>query len=312
MSLQLTEGVGYIAIGVTDPEEAVAFFTASLGLAVTDRDDEHVYLGGGPEHHWVELTTAHEPGWFRAGYRLTGSAALETVRTSLTDLGIKWTDGAGPHVTDAVCFTAPDGLELEFYLAMAPSPFAPSNDVLNDPVPAHVVYTSDRAPEAMGFLTSALGFRLSDQIEQGMWFLRSSNGYHHSIGVGRAAADDVRLPRLDHLCIHVADLDSVMRFRNRVVALGYGLRADLLRHTASGSMSVYAKSPLGHVAVEVCTGHELIAPDGRAPRTLPASPRTFDLWQPADLVELRAAAASRGVATADDAKIAGNNANVSL
>jgi len=285
--------LGYVAIGVPDIDEAITFFTSVMDLAVTGNDGTTAYLTATTDHHSMVLTRRDEPGWFRLGYQLTGPAALDAVRVALDKAGIDWEESSGlgdEFIADAIRFTVPQGPVVELYCDVVSFGTPPFNRVLNGADLLHVVYTSDDLDGQVDLLTNGLGFMVSDWIERRACFMRSENLYHHSIGAAQGVRPGVLL---DHACYLVDDLDSVMRFRNRAVAAGYGLRSDLLRHAASGSMSVYVMSPIPDFAVEVCFEHEQIPRDGRPPRILPARLQTLDVWQPLDIATLASAAASR-------------------
>ena len=53
---------------------------------------------------------------------------------------------------------------------------------------------------------------------------------------------------------------------------------DLVRHTASGSVSVYLDEPALGTGVEICVGHDVITDDSYNGRLLKAGPLTADRW----------------------------------
>jgi 2,3-dihydroxy-p-cumate/2,3-dihydroxybenzoate 3,4-dioxygenase len=117
-----------------------------------------------------------------------------------------------------------------------------------------------------------LGFRRSDQIEDLVVFLRCANNYHHSIGLARGEPG-----RLDHFCLLAEDIDTVVRFRNH--ARAHNVKSeDLVKHTASGSVSVYLVEPALGTGIEICTGHDVITDDNYNGRLLKAGPLTADQW----------------------------------
>jgi hypothetical protein len=69
----------------------------------------------------------------------------------------------------------------------------------------------------------------------------------------------------------------VVRFRNHARAAGVKTE-DLVRHTASGSISVYLQEPALGLGVEYCHGHEVIPDDDYNGRLLKAGPVTVDRW----------------------------------
>jgi hypothetical protein len=53
---------------------------------------------------------------------------------------------------------------------------------------------------------------------------------------------------------------------------------DLVRHTASGSVSVYLEEPALGIGVEIAAGHDVITDDSYNGRLLKAGPLTADRW----------------------------------
>ena len=82
---------------------------------------------------------------------------------------------------------------------------------------------------------------------------------------------------MDHVCFLVDELDHLVRFRNH--ARSHNVKTeDLVRHTASGSISVYLQEPGPGIGVEFCTGHAVITDDSFNGRLLKVGPVTVDQW----------------------------------
>jgi len=93
--------------------------------------------------------------------------------------------------------------------------------------------------------------------------------YHHSIALARGGRT-----KLDHVAVHVHGLDDVMRVRSHGMATGT-LSDDVVRHTASGSISVYLRDEVNDLGVEFCTQHAIIDDiDYRGRVLVPSRPRS--------------------------------------
>lgn len=68
-----------------------------------------------------------------------------------------------------------------------------------------------------------------------------------------------------------------MRARNIALRSNTPLHKDVLRHAASGSISVYVADREAGISFEFCTEHAILPLDHR-PRMLESTPLTRDLW----------------------------------
>jgi 2,3-dihydroxy-p-cumate/2,3-dihydroxybenzoate 3,4-dioxygenase len=276
--MELVKGLGYVALAVSDLESSLDFYRRVVHLKVSERGPGRVFLTGGTNHHWLRLDETAPPGLARIGFQVTDRSALDEAANRLDSRGIAWkeaNDLAGDRVADAIRFRDPDGFEIELFTDMVSLP-VPMQGFLNMSRVLHSVWLTATPSESGRFYSEVLGFKESDWIERRMVFMRSANRYHHTIGIAR---DTNRLGRLDHFCILVDDLDSVMRARNTALTRGAKLRQDVVRHAASGSISTYIIDPVNDIAVEFCVDHcQIDDPEYRA-RILPASPATLDIWK---------------------------------
>jgi catechol 2,3-dioxygenase-like lactoylglutathione lyase family enzyme len=273
--MALVQEFGYAAYGVSDLDAAVGFFREVCGLGVSERRDGVAFVTGDTRHAWLRLEERPTPGLIRLGFRATDDAAIAEVKSRLDQQQIPWTAGGAikqDRVHNAIRFTAPQAIEVELYEEMVQLPVSPAPARGIERLLHAVVFVGGDVIAARDFWTRTLGFRRSDQIEDLVVFLRCGNRYHHSIGLAKGEPG-----RLDHVCMLVDDVDTVVRFRNHARAAGVKTE-DLVRHTASGSISVYLQEPTLGLGVEYCHGHDVIADDDYNGRLLKAGPVTVDRW----------------------------------
>jgi catechol 2,3-dioxygenase-like lactoylglutathione lyase family enzyme len=272
--MALVQEFGYAVYGVPDLEGAVDFFRNVCQLEVSERREDVVFLTGDDRHAWIRLERRPQPGLIRLGFRVVDPAALVEIASRLDGEGIAWTPG-GEVKTDRIAnslrFRTPHNIEVELYEEQVVLPESPAPKRGIETILHTVVFVGD-VVESRDFWKRVLGFHRSDQIEDLIVFLRCGNGYHHSIGLGRGEPG-----RLDHICMLVDDVDTVARFRNH--ARAHGIKAEeLVRHTASGSISVYLEEPNLGIGIEFCAGHDRILDESYNGRLLKASPVTADRW----------------------------------
>ncbi|MFC5753239.1 VOC family protein [Actinomadura rugatobispora] len=272
--MALVQEFGYAVCGVPDLDASVDFFRTVCQLEVSERRDGTVFLTGGEQHAWLRLERRPEPELIRLGFRVTGPDALSEVTMRLEDEGVAWAEGGtlrDDRVAGAVRFRTPQDIEVELYeeqvvLAASPAPDRGLERVL------HTVVATDDVVAGRDFWKRTMGFRRSDQIEDLVVFLRCGDGYHHSIGLAKGEPG-----RLDHICLLADGIDTVVRFRNHARAHHVKV-GDLVRHTASGSVSVYLQEPSLGIGVEICAEHEVITDESYNGRLLMAGPVTADRW----------------------------------
>lgn len=279
MTSHATERLGYVVLDVPDLEEATRFYEQIGHLTVHDRAGSSAFLGGGFDHHWLRLEQSDSGGGFRrVGYQLDRAQSLDLVADRLDARGVRYEefgDLDGDAIDRGLRFRDPDGVEVDVFTQMLERGVKPTQDTVRMEDMLHAVWFSPDPVAAHEFYANVLGLRASDWIKRNAVFMRSSNNYHHSLGLFRAGPD--RAAKMDHFCILVDSVDDVMRARNVALRYGAELQKDVLRHAASGSISVYIADPFTGISFEFCWDHDVLQDDHR-PRILEASAVSRDIW----------------------------------
>ncbi|GAA0985661.1 VOC family protein [Acrocarpospora macrocephala] len=272
--LDLVDGFGYLSLAVHDLDAAVWFYRQVIRLEVVEERPGVVYLTGDQNHHWLRLKQSDQSRLLRVGYRATSAAALDIVRERLTAAGVAYHDRVGTdddQVTGGLHFRDPAGLEIDLYEEMQQLPASAAEPDVGFTCNLHAVLSVPDVVANAAFYRETLGFRRSDQLLDLVIFLRSGNRYHHSLAFSKGE------PGLDHFCVLVRSVDELMRLRTHLQRTG-ALGDDLVKHAASGSISVYAHDPVSDSGVEFCTGHAVIGDDSYNGRMLKPGPTTVNLW----------------------------------
>nr|MDT0661224.1 VOC family protein [Micromonospora sp. DSM 115978] len=276
---QAVQRLGYVVLGVPDLAESTKFYANVGHLTVHDAADGASFLGGGYDHHWLRLEESNRRGLARVGFQLAREEDLSDVANRLDERGVRYAeigDLEGDGIDRGLRFTDPDGVEVDVYTDMLSRAVKPTQDAVRMNEMLHAVWFSADPVAAHRFYSDVLGFRASDWIKRNAVFMRSANNYHHSLGIFRSSPQ--RAASMDHFCILVENIDDVMRARNLALRQGAQLQKDVLRHAASGSISVYIADPMTGISFEFCTEHDIVGPEHR-PRLLEGSPITRDVWQ---------------------------------
>jgi 2,3-dihydroxy-p-cumate/2,3-dihydroxybenzoate 3,4-dioxygenase len=268
--------LGYLAVGVSDLDEAIEYYSRFVRLDVTERTARTAFMTGGLEHHWLRLEEGSGDGLKRIGYVVEDDAALAEVRTRLSAAGIPFTEGgdlASERVDHWLRFVDPGGVEIELYTHMFERGVAPMHPGITMQKFLHAGWATPNFEQAADFYQQVLGFKVSDWVESRAGFFRAADRYHHSLVLIRS---DRAL--FNHFCIQVESLDDVMRARHNAVKGGVALRDDLLRHAPSGSVGFYMKDETRGYAVEFCVGHPQLDDATHRARILPSVPETMNVW----------------------------------
>ncbi|GIK37824.1 MAG: catechol 2,3-dioxygenase [Chloroflexota bacterium] len=196
-----------IALYSPRPAESVAFFHDLLGMEISHREGQSVYLRAYEDfyQYTLKITEAAQPGLEEVTWRACSPAALERRVQAIkaTELGLGWTDQDYAHGS-AYKFRTPDGhpmkilWELDYFQASPELKCKLRNRPSRRPlrgVPVrridHVNLMVSDVPLNRRFMTEALDFRVREQkigdggTEVGAWL--SVSALVHELALMRDA-----------------------------------------------------------------------------------------------------------------------------
>lgn len=247
----------YLELGVADLAGWQRFAEHVLGISCESADG--ALLARMDDEAWrIRIIESGEDDVRTLGFRVTGTAALDAIRSRLASLDIPVAP-ASPAEAQARGVASlwhcsdPDGLRIELFVGNRAgtrpfrSPLGVGGFVTGDQGCGHaVLMVRDRA-RADAFYQQGLGMRVSDYIRLGppgrqltLTFLHC-NPRHHTLAYVPAPAPK----RLNHFMLQVTDLDDVGRALDRAVAAGLTITSSLGRHTNDRMTSFYVRTPSG-------------------------------------------------------------------
>ena len=139
----------------------------------------------------------------------------------------------------------------------------------------HIVFTTNRLPEQIGFYTNQLGFRKSDTVVDAeknptACFMRS-DPEHHSLGLFRAET-----PRLDHFCFESRCWNDIRDWGDHFSELRIPIIWGAGRHGAGNNLFIFVEDPDGNKP-EISAEIERLTFE-QEPRIWPHEQRTLNLW----------------------------------
>ena len=247
--------LGYLSIGVSDPEAWRALSTGVLGLEVVPGDNRaSLYLRMDEHHHRIELRNDGTDDLQAIGWEVADGAALHALAQRLEDAGVPVRAGTRDEadqrrVLELITFSDPSGIPTEVYYGqpLNQRPFQPSRPIsgfkTGDMGLGHVVVRQRDLQAGLKFYQDVLGFRVSDIAGPGgqpfAAFLHC-NPRHHSI----AMIADPRSPqRIHHFMLECNSLDDVGSGRDLCGKQGAPIVVDLGRHMNDHMVSFYVGNP---------------------------------------------------------------------
>lgn len=238
----LIRQMGHVVLSTPDPDGAAQNLADVVGLRITDRDGDTVYLSSNDRHHEVSYVKG-EVGAMALGLEAVSAEAVDEVMARAKSDGIDILDDKpiGSHYERAVRLRAPGGAVFEVHTPVARNqnrhflrrgPRVKRIEHIN-------AFTEDTA--AFGdFCADVFGMKLSDKTaDDGLRWYRAQDGFHHTIAMGTGplslhhyAFDHAAFQDLAHIADNLAALDSAMVW-------GPG------RHGAGDNIFTYYADPMG-------------------------------------------------------------------
>jgi catechol 2,3-dioxygenase len=271
--------LGHVELLTPKPVESLHFFQEILGLEVTERQGESVYLRawGDYDRHTLKLTEAPRAGLGHVGWRAVSPQALERrVQALAVDGSGRWIDGDLGH-GPAYQFTDPDGHLMELYYESEKYVAPPEmrSRLFNQPQKYvsrgaavrrldHINLMCHEVVPNRQFLQEKLGFKLRELlqpeeggIEEGAWM--SVTPLVHDIAYTRDFARS--RGRLHHVAYWLDGREDVLRSADILTEHDIFIEAGPAKHNITQAFYLYLYEPGGN-RIEIYSGSYLIfAPD---------------------------------------------------
>ncbi len=268
--------LGHVAFTVHDVEETASFYEKILGMEISDRAGEAVFLRCNNEHHCLALYPGEKRGMHHLGLEVNDKEALLAARDVLASHGhepIK-RDYEEPGQGEAYCYRDPDGFLLELYEGMESiKQTLPANDVR--PLKfGHITFMAKDLETSLAFYTELLGFRISDTLEDDSLAWIRCNQEHHGIAIINAG-----ISKVNHYCFDLSDWSVFKNICDSLYTNDIPIIYGPSRHGPGGNLFLYIPDAAGNV-IELSTEMILIEDeDNYQPRAWKNEPKTVDVWR---------------------------------
>jgi catechol 2,3-dioxygenase len=280
----------FVELWVTDLAAAEHFYAELLGMIVSARTDEAVYLRGWEErqHHSLILRRAATAAAARLGFRVRSDQDLDRLHAFAQERGltVRWSEaGSDPGMGRSLGVFDPFGYPLEFFHDIEQFETQHQRFDLHRGAPIlrfdHLNLHAPRVEETFRWWLQ-LGFRCSEYISTddeateritGAWLLRKPTVHDVALTAGTG-------PRLHHFAYWIAEPAGVLRacdqlaggYQSHVIERGPG------RHGVSNAFFVYLRDPDGHRIELYSCDYYTGDPDHKPLRWSVNDPRCRSFW----------------------------------
>ncbi|WP_414941707.1 VOC family protein [Amycolatopsis sp. cmx-11-51] len=273
--------VSHLGLRVPDLAAAVDFYQRILGLVAdepTARD--RVRLGWGTGHHVLELTEGGQ-GLTHYGFEVRDENGIDGIAERLStaghpvaELDRSYLDGA-PGDARGITVADPHGTPVHFHTAVARHGEG-AGDTGRRPVKyQHITLGTDDVSAMVAFFVDTVGFRVSDQLDDGGFAWLRSDRDHHTL----AAVDVGRGGDIDHYSFDLARWEDFKTWCDRLTDEAVDVTWGPGRHGPGNNLFVFFDDPAGN-HIELSAEMEKFHDDRVAytPRRWKPTPRTVNLW----------------------------------
>jgi catechol 2,3-dioxygenase len=247
MRVPVISEIGHLALRVRDLEAAAELATNVMGLMVTARTDDAVWLSHGTSHHSLQYIRDDADGVDHVGLVAPDAEAVEDARGRVEGAGLRiLSDGPlGPGVKDGFSFEDGGGFVFEIYSEMETTDVRPTAATVRPRRFGHVNFFASEPKRMQAMLMEVLDFRISDWAGEEGAFLRC-NVDHHGIGVFPGAG------KLHHHAWEFATVVELGAIADFIDARGGSTVWGPMRHGIGRNIATYVREASGMLVEFYC------------------------------------------------------------
>lgn len=246
--------VSHVALQVPDLQRSLAHYVTVLGLRELERRGEWVFLSHGPNRACVQLREGPSLGLDHIAFVVADEPALGALRARLETAGIGTSSDVidEPGISGGVRFHGPTDHLFEAVVPEVASPTVPTARTMRGDGYAasgvrpnrlgHITAQTSDVKANTEFITTVLGFRLSDVIGPEPWMVFARcNDDHHALSFmqGRDA--------LHHLAFEVSSVVELVQLGDTLCEAGRTILWGPGRHGAGDNIAIYHQEPSGAI-----------------------------------------------------------------
>jgi catechol-2,3-dioxygenase len=233
--------IAHATYEVPDLEKQTEYYTEVIGLTLTEKSKDAVYLASTIDHHSVVLRGGPQAQCVGVGFELGLDDDLGAFEGQVQGLGVKTQrkKDPDPSISEMISFDDPKGTALEVFKREA---FSGQRYPAKGIVPhklGHVAFHVTDVKHVTKFYCDALGFRESDWMADFFSFLRCGPD-HHTINLMQTGSN-----RHFHTAFELRDWGHLQTACDYLSLNGYKLLWGPGRHGIGHNLFAYHRSPAG-------------------------------------------------------------------
>ncbi|KAE9632348.1 3,4-dihydroxyphenylacetate 2,3-dioxygenase [Parasedimentitalea maritima] len=277
--------LSHVEYMVTDLAASRAFYVDTLGLQVTQEDDQRIYLRAMEErgHHCIVLVQADKAEVGVLGFKLFDDPDLDKAAEFFAsrDLPVEWVDR--PHMGRCLRTRDPWGIPLEFYVKMDRlKPIHQKYKLYNGVKPLRIdhfnMFSAD--VDASVAFYNDIGFRVTEYTADDESGKTWAAWMHRKGGVHDVAFTNGLGPRLHHTAFWVPTPLNIIDLLDLMSTTGYidNIERGPGRHGISNAFFLYVRDPDGHRIEIYCSDYQTCDPDLEPIKWSLTDPQRQTLW----------------------------------
>lgn len=278
--------ISHVVLTSRDLQKSSDFYSAVLGLVISDFDEDAVYLRGLEEgcHHSLVLRKSTDiPVCQAIGFRVMTDSDLDRAKEYLDQRDVKSRWEEIPYQGRTLRFVDGSGSPIEFCATMDTVPrLMQSFDKFHGGSPQRLDHVQVAAPDIQAAIEfyAAMGFRLTEYTAKdgtdelwGVWLQRKGNPHDIVFSNGRG-------PRLHHFAYTVPEVRDLIHACDVAASMGCADRMERGpgRHGIGNALFVYFRDPDGHRVELFNTHYQTIDPDDVPLRWSLTDTRRSQIW----------------------------------
>lgn len=281
--------IAHAAYETPDLEQQTEYYTNILGMTMTAKDKDAVYLANTIDHHAVVLRRGSAAQCTRVGFELGPNDDLDAFDKQTAAHGVKTSRKKDPEPTiaDMLVFQDPKGTVIEVFKRPEPQALKFARNGVVPHKLGHVAFHVTEVKKVTSFYCDVLGFRVSDWMSDFFSFLRCGVD-HHTINLMETGSN-----RHFHTAFELRDWGHLETACDFLSLNGYRMLWGPGRHGIGHNLFAYHRSPNGMITelfaeLDQMKDEELGYFDPRPwhrdnpqkPKVWPKDPSASNLWGP--------------------------------
>lgn len=233
--------IAHASYEMPDIDKQVEYYTDVLGLTLTAKEKDAVYLANTVDHHAVVLRRGPEVKCVHIGFQIGPDDDLDAFEKQTAAHQIKTSRkrDAEPTISDMVTFEDPKGTIMEVFKRPEPVRQKFQSRGIVPHKLGHVAFHVTDVKNVTKFYCDVLGFRVSDWMGDFFSFLRCGVD-HHTINLVETGSN-----RHFHTAFELRDWSHLQTACDFLSLNGYTLLWGPGRHGIGHNLFTYHRSPIG-------------------------------------------------------------------